>query len=327
MIDGERKSQKPIDSPNSVEATEQTNTDVETPIALEYDESEADTGAVEGESAFSPADQIACLTLDLENDWYFDEDGYDHLTFEYLDDFVALVGDLDVPLTVFVVGKTLEKYPEAIDRLWSELDCEFHLHSYRHDTSKSYDFREEVRLGSEAFREHFESNPVGYRAPQGNIDPPEFRILEEEGFRFDSSVFPSYRPGVYNNIDAPREPYVPEPAEGLMEIPIGTTSLGRVPTSHSYLKLIGRPYLSYLRRGPLPDLLVYNVHLHDLYRTKSYERLPRMKRFAYERNIGKAPHLFDTVVNLLRNRGYSFVKITDVFETYKPAVHRQQVSR
>ena len=168
-------------------------------------------------------ERIACLTLDLENDWYFNEPGYDHLTFEYIDDFITLIDNLNIPVTFFVVGKTIERFPKIIKKFDEALDCEFHLHSYQHDTSKSYDFRTEVQDGKDAFEAHFGYEPDGYRAPQGKIYPEEFAILEEEGFTFDSSIFPSYRPGVYSNLDKPLAPYRPRGTEELIEVPIGAT--------------------------------------------------------------------------------------------------------
>lgn len=257
-----------------------------------------------------------CLTLDLENDWYFDEPGYDHLTFEYIDEFIELVDDLNVPLSVFVVGRTLEKYPEAIDRLTERLDCEFHLHSYQHDTSKEYDFREEVIRGKEAFRNHFGTDPIGYRAPQGNITDDEIGLLEELGFEFDSSVFPSYRPGVYNNLSAPLVPYIPTGASSLMEIPPGAFPGLRVPTSHSYFKLIGRPLSSYLSVSPLPDVLVYNIHLQDLYRTASHDHLSVPKKWIMKRNLDRSQRILRENVSTLLSRGYQPRTMTDVFDKY-----------
>ena len=102
------------------------------------------------------SDRCLCLTLDLENDWYFDDPALDHLVLDYLDEFLELIDELDVPLSVFVVGRTLETYPQKVDRMRSTLDCEFHLHSYQHDMSKSYDFETEVRRGMAAFRDYFD---------------------------------------------------------------------------------------------------------------------------------------------------------------------------
>ena len=272
-------------------------------------------------------EQLACVTLDLENDWYFDEPGYDHLTFEYIEEFIDLIDELGIPLSVFVVGRTLERFPEVIDQLDAELDVEFHLHSYGHDTSKSYDFGEEVRRGKQAFASHFGSDPIGYRAPQGNIEPGEFTVLEREGFRFDSSVFPSYRPGVYRNLDKPLQPYRPTEVEELLEIPIAATPYTRVPICQSYVKLFGRPYRHYLRKAPLPTPLVFNIHLQDLFRTDSHDKLGQPKRFIMKRNLNRSIDMFDETIALLREREYSFGRMTDIETRFSERKSRRRVAQ
>lgn len=275
-----------------------------------------------------------CLTLDLENDWYFRDPGLDHLVFDHLEEFIALIDDLSIPISVFVVGRTLERYPEAVERIRTELDSEFHLHSYRHDTSKSVDFEADVRAGLEIYEDFFGRPPRGYRAPQGAIEPREFRILEELSFDFDSSVFPSYRPGKYNNLTAPTEPFVPDTAATLIEIPIGTFPRIRVPTAHSYFKFFGRPLESLLTVSPLPHSLVYNVHLHDLYRTKSHDALDVPKRWIMKRNMGRSIAMFRRNIRTLRSRGYQPVRMTRLYEQYRQqmnlgkyrAHHEQPVS-
>ncbi len=258
-----------------------------------------------------PSKKQFALTLDLENDWYFDEPGYDHLTFEYIDDFIELIDRLSVPLSIFVVGKTLEQYPEVIDRLDTELDTEFHLHSYRHEPTTN-SFREELKLGKEAFRNHFGHDPIGYREPYGDIDPAQFPVLADEGFLFDSSVFPSYRPGVYSNLDTPLEPYVIEGVPDLLEIPLGVFRGVRIPLSQNYLKLFGRSLIELLSVAPLPNTLVYNVHLQDLYRTDSHENLPGMKRRIMGRNLDRSVEILEESVDRIRSKGYEPAKITDI---------------
>nr|WP_160047432.1 polysaccharide deacetylase family protein [Natrialba sp. INN-245] len=238
------------------------------------------------------------------------------MTLEYVDDYVELIQDLDVPVSFFVVGRTLERFPEVIDELDTQLDCEFHLHSYQHDTSKDYDFRTEIRRGVDAFESHFGAEPTGYRAPQGNIEPYELEVLEEEGFAFDSSIFPSYRPGVYSNLDKPLTPYRPDVVDELLEFPIGATPRTRIPLSHSYLKLLGRPFQAYMRRATLPPVVVYNTHLQDIYRTDSHGNLGQPKRFLFERNMDRSEELLQWSVSLLREKGYSFGTMTDIYETH-----------
>lgn len=268
--------------------------------------------ATERTDSRSESTQQFALTLDLENDWYFDEPGYDHLTFEYLDEFIELIGRLGVPLSIFVVGKTLEKYPDAIDRLATELDTEFHLHSYRHEPSEN-SFREELRLGKAAFRNHFGRDPVGYREPYGAIDSEQFPVLADEGFEFDSSVFPSYRPGVYNNLDTPLEPYFLENAPGLLEIPLGVFRGLRIPLSQNYLKLFGRPLQKLLSVDPLPETVVYNIHLQDLYRTDSHGKLDGIKRHIFERNLDNSGEILEESVGTILSHEYEAVTVSDIY--------------
>ena len=275
-------------------------------------------------------DRMWCLTLDLEDAWSSDDPALDHCVLDHLDAFIALMTDLDLPLSVFVVGQTLERFPEAVDKLDAALDCEFHLHSYQHDMTKSYDFETEVRQGMAAFREYFGRDPVGYRAPQGNIEPKEFAILESLGFEFDSSVFPSYRPGMYNNLDAPLEPFIPDVAPSLVEIPFGAFRGIRIPTSHSYFKLFGRPLGRYLTVAGLPNVLVYNIHLHDLYRTPSHEALNLPKRWIMKRNLDRSKSLLRANVKRIRDRGYESVLISDierVLRTYPDAFDQVRTNR
>lgn len=256
-----------------------------------------------------------CLTLDLENDWYFDEPGYDHLIFNHIDEFIGTIQNLDVPLSIFAVGKTIEKYPEHVNRLARELDCEFHLHSYQHDTEKRYDFRNEVQRGKAAFKNHFGHTPIGYRAPQGNIKPGEIEILEEEGFVFDSSIFPSYRPGVYSNLDSPLKPYYPKDTS-LLEIPLGVIRGIRVPVSQSYFKLFGRPLSFLLSTAPLSTPLIYNIHMHDFYHTASHENLNRVKKAVHNRNIENSTNILKSNIKKIKQRGFEPVLISELVGDY-----------
>jgi len=258
----------------------------------------------------------ACITLDLENNWEFDGPRLKYATFEHLEEYIKLLESRDLPLSVFVVGQTVEERPGAIEQLRERLDVEFHLHSYSHDLSGSANLENEVRRGKRAFESYFGRPPEGYRSTQGRIDRAGLRPLESEGFLFDSSVFPTYRPGVYNNLDAPIEPYRPPETQSLFEIPVGVVPGLRIPLSQGYIKAMERPLLTALRHVPLQDVVVFNTHLQDFFHTRAHAALAQPKRFFYERNIENAERVFRRVVEILRRDGFSFVKMTDVYDHY-----------
>ena len=270
----------------------------------------------------------ACVTLDLENNWNFDDPELQYATFEHLEEYIELIDGLDLPLSVFVVGETIEERPDAIDRLRDRLEVEFHLHSYSHDLSGSADLEREVRKGKRAYKSFFGRQPEGYRSTQGRVERSDLQLLESEGFLFDSSVFPTYRPGVYNNLDRPIEPYSTDGPGSLCEIPVGVLPRLRIPLSQAYIKAIETPFLPVLRHVPLQDVVVFNTHLQDFYHTRAHDELDYPKRFFYSRNIDNAERVFRRVVETLRRKGFSFVKMTDVYESYTEGVTpRQNVPR
>lgn len=267
-------------------------------------------------SSEAPGGKTACITLDLESDWYVDEPGESYYTFEYLPEYVELMRELDVPVSVFVVGKLLEDRPDVVETIREELDAEFHLHSYGHDPEMTNGFRNDLRRGVEAFESFFGHRPRGYRAPLGKITDQQLAILDEEGFEFDSSVFPSYRPGTYNNLDAPTVPYRPATAETLIELPVGVAPYLRVPVAQSYLKLGGRPYLKLLDAMELPDPLIFVSHLHDFFDTEAHEHRDQPMKSVHKRNIHDSPDLVSELVRNLRDSGYRFSTIGDVYRSY-----------
>ena len=254
----------------------------------------------------------ACITLDLENNWKFESPDLQYLVFEHLDEYVELLDRLDVPLTVFVVGEVLEDRPDVARRLDAELDAEFHLHSYQHDMDNQVSLENEIREGVRAFESVLGRAPDGYRAPRFIVDEGDLATLSDAGFAFDSSICPSYRPGVYNNLDLPTRPYYPNEAPDLLELPVSVHPWLRAPFEQSYLRLFGRPYLEFLKRSPLPDLLVVNTHLHDYFHTAAHDHLGPIRQVAFKRNIDDSVATFERFVDHLRDRGYRFRKLGDV---------------
>lgn len=258
--------------------------------------------------------RTACITLDLENNWKFQTDALQYLVFDHVDEYVELIRSLDIPLTVFVVGKVLEERPDVVRKLDFELDVEFHLHSYRHDMDGNVDIEAEIRDGVRAFESVLGRQPRGYRAPRFIVDDGDLQALSEAGFEFDSSICPSYRPGVYNNLHEPTEPYFPEVAPDLLELPLSVHPRLRIPFEQSYLRLLRRPYLALLERSRLPNPLVFNSHLHDYYHTAAHDELEGIRRFLFNYNLESSVEIFKHFVALLREREYRFEKLGNVVD-------------
>lgn len=151
--------------------------------------------------------------------------------------------------TFFILGWIAERYPELVLEI-ARAGHEIASHGWDHKrvtTLQPDEFRESIRR-SKALLEDISGQPVlGFRAPSFSIVPGRewaLDLLIEEGYTYDSSLFPIRRPGGYGFAGTPCEPHwIDRPAGRLAEIPPATlTRFGaRIPAAGgAYVRLL--PY-------------------------------------------------------------------------------------
>jgi peptidoglycan/xylan/chitin deacetylase (PgdA/CDA1 family) len=267
-------------------------------------------------------ERVVCLTLDLEKDYgeFVDEPSYEGL--EHIPDLVGFLKKRCLPLTCFVQGSLLETHRAEIEQLCA-LGVEFELHSYSHPNPRARDMKFEVERGKQSYINFFNKEPLGYRSPSGVINQADYEILAANRFRFDSSVFPSLRPGTFNNLRKPTTPYLLNKTQ-IIEFPFAVFSrVVRIPIALSYIKLLGKLWVSFLRMANSPNLVVFGFHLHDLFKLSSSNKIPLDSySFIYRKILERIYQdqkingllLLDEVTAALQSKGYIFLKLADVYE-------------
>jgi polysaccharide deacetylase family protein (PEP-CTERM system associated) len=140
---------------------------------------------------------------------------------------IELLGRHGASATFFTLGWVAERHPDLIRRI-AAAGHEVASHGWWHrklTTLTAEEFREEVR-DSKRILEDLTGRPVlGFRAPSFSIVPGgewAFDVLLEEGYRYDSSLFPIRRPD-YGYPAAPSYPHdIVRRAGTLLEIPLAT---------------------------------------------------------------------------------------------------------
>lgn len=263
-----------------------------------------------------PTDPTFFLTIDYECDYgtALAENSYEALN--YTKQFVNTIDRFDVPLTVFIQTEVLNEVPEKVERLRNlSVPVSFHPHSHTHRPRETTDIENELRTSSTRYTEFFGHTPSGYRFPNGDILSQDYRLLNRYGFDFDASVFPSWRPGHFDNSNMPTNPqYLPK--YDLYEIPFTIYSNGaRIPTTLSYCRLIGRPFEELLCRRP-PGTVIFNIHMHDLVNPPSFHNLPRFYQGIYARNTNGL-ELLESILRRFSQNGYDFSRIDDLHDTLR----------
>lgn len=166
------------------------------------------------------------LTIDLEDyfmvsafesvvkreGWHLHESRIERNTRKVLDILDGAGGNTGVKATFFCLGWVGERYPyliREIDRRGHEIAC----HSYDHQLvyrMTPEQFREDVSISKRILEDAAGKKVIGYRAPSYSITQKSLwalDILGEEGYRYDSSIFPIHHDR-YGIPTAPRFPFL-----------------------------------------------------------------------------------------------------------------------
>lgn len=150
---------------------------------------------------------------------------------ESMDRLVSILDENGVRATCFVLGWIAERHPQMVRSL-ADAGHEIASHGtdHRRVTHQSPDeFRESVRRSKEALEDLIGRPVRGFRAPSFSIVVGRewaLDILIEEGYQYDSSLFPIWRPDRYGYASAEPDPHwLVRNGGRLIEIPPATLSV------------------------------------------------------------------------------------------------------
>lgn len=222
-----------------------------------------------------PTKRAASLSLDLDNQWSYmkthgdaDWDQFPTYLDVVIPRFNELLADLDdQKITVFTVGQdaVLEKNHDAL-KLIPDAGHEVGNHSFHHEPWLHLYSREEIETEVVRAEDAIETatgiRPNGWRGPGFSFSPTLLEVLARRGYDYDGSTFPSYlgplarayyfmtaeltpeekekRKQLFGKCTEGLRPIRPyewqlEGGTGLLEIPVTTMPIFKIPFHVSYL--------------------------------------------------------------------------------------------
>ena len=233
--------------------------------------------------------RLSSLSLDLDNKWSYLQTHGDERWKEYgtylpvvVPRVLEFLAAREIKITFFIVGRdaTIEEnlpYLKSISDQGHEIGC----HSFKHEPWLHFYTREEIDAelarAEECIHAATGQQPKGFRGPGYSISSDLLRVLKARGYEYDCTSFPNIlnplarayffkrsklseeekqrRGAIFGTSKEalrPLKPYVWKIEEhGLLEIPVTTMPIFRVPIHLSYLLYLRRysklVAMSYLR--------------------------------------------------------------------------------
>lgn len=274
-------------------------------------------------AAGASAKRLNALTIDVEDYFHVQafaqtirRDDWDGFTLRVADNTRRILDVLDeagLHATFFVLGWVAERCRPLVREI-AERGHEVASHGYGHEQLFQIGpdrFREDLRRSKAVIEGSCGAAVTGYRAPSFSITKRSlwaFEILVEEGFRFDSSVFPIHH-DLYGMPEAPGEPHlVSTPSGSLAEFPMSTVSFSllgrslRFPVSGGgYLRILPLRFVSWAferinTRDGRPVVLYF--HPWEIDPGQPRIKAGRLSRWRHYRNLdstaGKLGRLFSS---------------------------------
>jgi polysaccharide deacetylase family protein (PEP-CTERM system associated) len=251
---------------------------------------------------------LNALTIDVED--YFqvaalaeavDRDDWSSMEYRVeanTDRLLALFDEHQTKATFFTLGWVAERSPALIRRI-RDAGHEIASHGYSHQliyTQTPEVFREETRKSKTVLEDTTGNAVTGYRAASYSITSKSrwaLDILYEEGFTWDSSIFPVHHDR-YGMPGTPHEPYLLQTPNGgtLIEFPLSTCPIGqyRLPIAGGgYFRLF--PYgfsrwgLGKINKAGQP--FIFYLHPWEIDTEQPRLKVKAFSRFRHYNNLDK----------------------------------------
>lgn len=169
---------------------------------------------------------------------------------------LSLLDSRQYKATFFVLGWVAERHPGLVRKLFDR-GHEIASHGYGHEmitAQTSEKFREDIRRAKQILEDLTGSPVYGYRAPSFTIIPDTkwaLPILVEEGYLYDSSIFPVMHDRYGMPGANPKCHEIETSAGKIWEVPPSTVKVGgvRVPVAGGgYFRLFPYPLLRWMLR-------------------------------------------------------------------------------
>jgi peptidoglycan/xylan/chitin deacetylase (PgdA/CDA1 family) len=221
-----------------------------------------------------------------------------------LHNVLEVVDRHDVKTTLFTTAVYAQEQPELIKKLSGK--HEIASHGFYHSAFKNEDL-----IASKQVLEQITNTPVtGFR--MARLAPVSNDEIIKAGYRYNSSLNPTWIPGRYNHLKSPRKPF----NEGaLLQVPVSVTPTFRIPLFWLGVKnfpmwWLKNALLTTLKHDGLLSLYFHPWEFTDI---QAYQNLP-----FYIRRNGGAEMLrrLDEIIKMLKTEG-EFVTMNTLLQKNK----------
>jgi hypothetical protein len=223
-----------------------------------------------------------------------------------------LFKEFNVSSTFFLTSDVVENavcvIREVIER-GHEIACHGAEHQLLNLNDRNQQL-ENIKRATVAIRENLRVAPIGFRAPVNKVNEKTLSVLTELGYKYDSSVVPSFR--ILRKSFFPKAPQMPyRPSiydicekghSSIIEIPISVLPRIKLPLGFSYMLLFGMDLFKFFLSSIDQDIMTFVVHTYDLFLLPDQVDASLGIRLLYKKGKGKRQVMLRDLLEFFETR-------------------------
>ena len=222
---------------------------------------------------------------------------------------LKLLDKYDIKATFFVTGYFAEREKEQVKeilRKGHEIACHGYNHFYR--KNKNLDIENDVKKSKKIIEKIIKKKVIGFRAPQMQFSLELIKILDKQGFKYDSSIHPAFLPGYYYNFNYPLNVYKPIKNLKIREIPTAVIPFLRLPINWVFMRNLSYKWASLGVNSLLKKNITPVLYFHSWEFTKLNSRYVP---YLWKRNTGER-FCLELEKFIKRFKNEKFVKVSEI---------------
>lgn len=197
---------------------------------------------------------------------------------------LSMLNDCNAKATFFCLGPDVENHPELFQKIVGaghEIGNHSFNHNHKFGLLRVEEIEEEIKKTHDVIEDKLGVTPMGFRTPNYNVSGRVISCLERRGYKYDSSVLPSFVPGItsFRWLGAPTRPYKPDKESvtkkgnsDVLEMPLSVSPIMRLPISGTFVRVLGSWYLGAGTAFFDSDYMNVNIHPIDVVPEKPFMR-------------------------------------------------------
>jgi peptidoglycan/xylan/chitin deacetylase (PgdA/CDA1 family) len=126
-----------------------------------------------------------CIAIDTEKDLH--KNSYENL--KHINNFIKLAEKHNIKPTFFVTGECIKDNTAFFKALIKKYEVSSHSFNHGRLDALSVEKREEeIKKAFNDFKKRLGVKPIGFRAPQFSITQEDLKLINNAGFKYDSSI-------------------------------------------------------------------------------------------------------------------------------------------